>query len=99
MALGYRFGDNAYRLMFAIMPGFKFYEYPELVQTDEAFEILLKSESLFTTSFLTTLEYYFDRKSAFTLSLYQNQVWEDTDFWVDGRAAYGFSIGFITSLY
>jgi len=99
LAPGYRFGDNKWRYMFAIMPGIKFYEYPELRQIDESFELTLRSGSLFTTSFLGTVEYYFDEKSAFTFSLYQNQVWEDVDFWADGRAAYGFSIGFITSLY
>jgi hypothetical protein len=98
LAPGYRFGDSTWRLMFSVMPGIKFYEYPELILDENAFQVVLRSESIFTTSFLTTLEYYFDEKSAFTFSLYQNQVWEDTDFWQDGRAAYGFSIGFITSL-
>ncbi|GAB4417412.1 MAG: hypothetical protein OHK0039_27720 [Bacteroidia bacterium] len=58
----------------------------------------LDGRSLFTTSFLTVVEYYFDEKSALTLSLFQNQVWRKVDFWQDGGAAWGFSLGFITSL-
>ena len=98
LAPGYRFGDKTYRLMFSVMPGIKFYEYPTFTQENESIQIGLESATLFTTTFLSTFEYYFDEKSAFTFSLYQNQVWENVDFWEDGRAAYGFSIGFITSL-
>lgn len=47
---------------------------------------------------MTAIEYYFDEKSAFTFTLFQNQVWDKVDFWEDKGSAYGFSIGFITSL-
>ncbi|WP_306640842.1 hypothetical protein [Sanyastnella coralliicola] len=53
---------------------------------------------MLSANLLTTIEYYFDEKSALTLSLFQNYVFEDVDFWTRGRNATGFSIGFITSL-
>ena len=95
---GYRFGDQKYRLMFALMPGIKFYEYPTANVNGQQIEISQKGKSTFTSSLLSTLEYYFDEKSAFTLSLFQNQVWSKRDFWENGTAAYGASLGFITSL-
>ncbi|MEM6263120.1 MAG: hypothetical protein AAGI38_11475 [Bacteroidota bacterium] len=95
---GYRFGDNDYRLMVAFMPGIKSYEFPTATLDGQRVIISQESQILFTTSFLTTLEFYFDPKSALTISFFQNQVWEDVDFWEDGRAGYGFTIGFITSL-
>ncbi len=98
LAPGYRFGDNNWRFMFSLMPGIKFYEFPTAQINGQQVTISQSGKSLFTTSILGTIEYYFDEKSAFTFSLYQNQVWENTDFWVDGRSAIGFSIGFITSL-
>ena len=96
--LGYRFGDKTYRLMVAALPGVKLYEFPTASVEEQ--QIVLKStgKSVFTTIFLSTLEYYVDEKSALTFSLYQNQVWNKTDFWQNGSAAIGFSIGFITSL-
>ena len=98
LAPGYRFGDNKWRFMFSIMPGIKFYEFPTAEVNGQQITINQGAKSLFTTSVLGTLEYYFDEKSAFTFSLYQNQVWQNVDFWVDGRSAIGFSVGFITSL-
>ena len=98
LAPGYRLGDNTFRLMFSIMPGIKLYEFPTATLNGQQIQINQKGKSIFTTSLLTTLEYYFDEKSAFTISLYQNQVWQSIDFWEDGRSALGFSIGFITSL-
>jgi hypothetical protein len=98
LAPGYRFGDKTWRLMLAVMPGYKFYSFPVAEQTNNGIQISQESKEIFTTSFLVTAEYYFDRKSAVTFSLYQNQVWEAVDFWEDGQSAYGLSIGFITSL-
>ena len=95
---GYRFGDKDFRLMLTFMPGLKFYEFPTASQNGSQIIISQRSEMIFTTSFLASFELYFDQKSAFTLSLFQNQVWRDVDFWADGRAAYGISLGFITSL-
>ncbi len=98
LAPGYRLGDNTFRLMFSLMPGIKFYEYPIASLNVASVQVSQKGKSLFTTSVLTTLEYYFDEKSALTFSIYQNQVWRKIDFWEDGRSAVGFSLGFITSL-
>ncbi|MEM9324249.1 MAG: hypothetical protein AAGA85_01275 [Bacteroidota bacterium] len=95
---GYRFGDNKMRLMLTFMPGIKFYEFPTGSVDNSSIVIRQQSKSIFTTSALATFEYYFDSKSAFTLSLYHNQVWRDIDFWEDGRTAFGVSVGFITSL-
>jgi len=98
LAPGYRLGDNTFRLMFSYMPGIKLYEFPTATLNGQVIQISQEKKSLFTTTALVTLEYYFDDKSALTLSLFQNQVWRDIDFWEDGRSAVGFSIGFITSL-
>lgn len=98
LAPGYRLGDKTFRLMFSIMPGIKFYEFPTATLNGQQIQVNQKGKSIFTTSVLTTLEYYFDEKSALTFSLYQNQVWRNVDFWENGRAAFGFSLGFITSL-
>ncbi len=98
IAPGYRLGDETFRLMFSLMPGMKFYEFPTATVTPQRIQIGQKSKRIFSTSVLATLECYFDEKSAFTVSLFQNQVWREVDFWEDGGAAFGFSIGFITSL-
>ena len=98
LAPGYRLGDNTFRLMFSYMPGIKLYEFPTATLNGQVIQISQEKKSLFTTTALITLEYYFDDKSALTLSLFQNQVWRDIDFWEDGSSAVGFSIGFITSL-
>jgi hypothetical protein len=98
LAPGYRFGDNTFRLVLSFMPGIKIYEFPTATLDGQQIQISQKSKSLFTTTILSVIEYYFDQKSALTLSFYQNQVYQNVDFWEDGRAAFGFSIGFITSL-
>lgn len=96
--LGYRLGDNTFRLMFSVMPGIKLYEFPAATLDGQQIIVRSEAKSLFTTIFLSTLEYYVDEKSALTFSLYQNQVWREVDFWEDGGSAVGFSVGFITSL-
>lgn len=96
--LGYRFGDNTYRLMVAAMPGVKLYEFPTATLDGQLITVNASAKSIFTTIFLSTLEYYIDQKSAVTLSVYQNEVWNKIDFWEDGGSAIGFSVGFITSL-
>ncbi len=95
---GYRFGDKDLRMMIAVLPGIKIYEFPEANISGQQIQITQAGKSLFTTSFLVTFEYYFDQKSAFTLSLFENQVWRKRDFWADGTSAFGFTVGFITSL-
>lgn len=96
--LGYRMGDRTFRFMIAAMPGIKKYEFPTATLEGQVITVNTEAKSIFTTLFLTTLEYYIDNKSALTLSLYQNQVWREVDFWENGGSAVGFSIGFITSL-
>lgn len=98
LAPGYRLGDKTFRFMISVMPGIKLYEYPIANVDGQRILISQTGNSLFTTSFLYSLEYYFDEKSALTLSMYNNRVWKEIDFWEDGRSAIGFSIGFITSL-
>lgn len=95
---GYRLGDNTFRLMFSIMPGIKLYEFPSASLNGQQILVRAKSKQVFTTIFLSTLEYYLDEKSALTFGLYQNQVWRKVDYWEDGASAVGFSVGFITSL-
>ena len=95
---GYRFGDQTFRLMVAAMPGIKLYEFPSATLDGQQVTVNSEAKSIFTTIFLTTLEYYVDEKSALTFSVYQNQVWNKVDFWENGGSAIGFSIGFITSL-
>jgi len=98
LAPGYRFGDNKFRIMLSVMPGIKFYEFPTASFNGVQFQINQEAKSVFTTSFLTTLEYYFDEKSAFTISLFENEVWQKVDFWEGSGSAVGVSLGFITSL-
>lgn len=95
---GYRLGDKKFRLMFSVQPGIKMYDYPETVVSNGQAVISQRGNTVFTTLFITSFEYYFDRKSAFTLSLFENQVWENVDFWSENGVAYGISIGFITAL-
>ena len=95
---GYRFGERTFRLMLAVMPGIKRYEFPTATLDGQQITVRSEAKSTFTTIMLATLEYYVDEKSALTFSLYQNQVWREVDFWQDGGSAVGFSIGFITSL-
>jgi len=97
-APGYRFGDNKMRMMISFMPGLKLYEFPTAEFEGTQIIISQEGKQLFTTSLLATVEYYFDEKSAFTLSLSQNSVWKKVDFWEDGTSAIAFSLGFITSL-
>ncbi len=98
LAPGYRFGGKKFRVMVSPMPGIKLYQVPTVNITGQDIDIEQESKSIFTTSILTTLEYYFDEKTAVTLSLYQNQVWKSVDYWEDGRWTLGFSVGFITSI-
>ena len=98
IAPGYRWGDNTFRVMVSAMPGIKFYEFPSASLNGTQVEISQKGRSVFTSSFLGTIEYYFDEKSAFTISLSQNQVWKRVDFWPNKGSAYCISVGFITSL-
>jgi hypothetical protein len=98
LAPGYRWGDQKYRIMVALMPGIKIYEYPTASINNQNIQLKQEGRRLFTTSILTTLEYYFDEKSALAVSLYQNQVWKPVDFWSEGASAFGISIGLITSL-
>ncbi len=98
LAPGYRFGDNKVRYIVSIMPGIKFYEFPSASINGQNIIINQESKSIFTSSLLTAAEYYFDDKSALTISLFHNQVWESVDFWQGGQSAFGISIGFITSL-
>lgn len=95
---GYRFGDRTFRIMLTALPGVKSYQFPTATVSGQQIQIASETRMLFTTTFLTTLEYYFDDKSALTISLFENQVWKRTDFWEDHGAAFGVSIGFITSL-
>jgi len=95
---GYRFGDNTFRLMVAVLPGIKLYEFPTATTDGQRIVVSQEGKSTFTTIALSTLEYYVNEKSALTFSIYQNQVWDEVDFWEDGGGAVGFSIGFITSL-
>lgn len=98
LAPGYRFGDRTFRVMFCIMPGVKMYDFPSAVINNQQILVGQQRRHIFTTSVLSTLEYYFDEKSALTFSVFQNQVYKKQDFWLDGGAAWGFSFGFITSL-
>ena len=98
LAPGYRFGDETFRLLVSVMPGVKRYEFPEASIDGQRVIVRQEGRSIFTTSFLVCLEYYFDSKSALTLNVYENQVWRAVDFWEDGGAAFGFSLGFITAL-
>ncbi len=98
IAPGYRFGDESFRILLSAMSGIKTYNFPTASLTGTTITIRQKSRSIFTSTFLIAGELYFDQKSAITLSLHYNQVWKNIDFWEDGGAAYGISIGFITSL-
>jgi hypothetical protein len=85
-------------MLFSIMPGIKFYEFPTAMINGQQVQVSLDERSVFNTTILTTLEYYFDPKTAITISFFQNQVWDKKDFWEDGGSAFGFSIGIITAL-
>lgn len=98
LAPGYRFGDKDFRLMIALNPGLKFYEFPVATAQGPVLQLSLSSGRVFSTSAFSTLEYYFDEKSALTFSLYYNRVWEAVDFWAEGQNSYGASLGFITAL-
>lgn len=96
--IGYRLGDNTFRMMISVMPGIKLYEFPTAVTEGQRIIVRQESKTTFTSIFLVTLEYYVDQKSALTFSIYQNQVWKSVDFWQNDGSAFGVSLGFITSL-
>lgn len=98
LAPGYRLGDDKFRCLFSIMSGIKLYEFPSATQENQQITISQDNRALFTSSALICSEYYFDQKTALTLSLHYNQVWKKVDFWADGIVGLGLSIGFITSL-
>lgn len=95
---GYRFGDNTFRLFVLTQAGVKFYDFPVATVENLNLQIRNSSNTLFTTRIVLGGEYYFDEKSALTISLIQSQVWNKQDFWADKAGAWGISVGFITSL-
>lgn len=98
LAPGYRYGDDSFRILVSAMSGIKTYDFPTANLSGSTITIRQKKRSIFTSTFLLAGEWYFDQKSAITLSLHFNQVWKNIDFWEDSGAAYGVSLGFITSL-
>ena len=96
---GYRFGDATDRLLIMAQAGLKSYDFPEVSQEGNVFNIELASRNIFTTRFTIGYEFYLNDKSAFTLDLFLNRVWNNEDFWLDRGDSYGVSLGFITSLF
>lgn len=96
---GYRFGDNKLRMFIMLQAGVKYYNFPEFVQTNSVISISQAKSNVFSTRATLGFEYYFTEKSAFSFDLLQNQVWDEKDFWNESGSAYGFSVGFITSLF
>ena len=99
LGAGYRFGDAKVRSFVALQSGVKFYNFPIAHQTGSITNIELNSRNLFTTRVALGAEYYMNEKSAFTLEIFQNQVWNKQDFWLDSGNIYGVSVGFITALF
>lgn len=97
--LGYRFGDSKWRMFLLAQVGFRFYNYPVFEQTSTG--LLFKDIGGRATATRATLgfEYYFDEKSALTVEIMEAHVWNSVDFWQANGAAWGFSVGVITSLF
>ena len=96
---GYRFGENKFRYFIMIQPGWTYYNFPELVINNTTINIEQGKKSIFSTRVTLGFEYYLTEKSAVSIDLLQSQVWEEKDFWEDSGSAFGFSVGFITSLF
>ncbi|MEL6559072.1 MAG: hypothetical protein AAFQ94_12865 [Bacteroidota bacterium] len=99
LGAGYRFGDKKLRTFIMLQAGIKYYNFPEFTQTNSVISIAQGRNNAFSTRATIGFEYYFTEKSAFSLDLLQNQVWDKQDFWRESGSAYGFSVGFITSLF
>ncbi|WKN43066.1 hypothetical protein [Tunicatimonas pelagia] len=82
-----------------LQSGVKFYDYPVATQSDSITSINQDGRRIFTTRATFGAEYYLDDKRAFSIDLFQNQIWQERDFWDDKKAAWGVSVGFITSLF
>lgn len=96
---GYRFGDKKFRQFILLQAGVKRYNFPQFVAQGGTILIEQGKNSVLNTRITLGFEYYITPKSAVSVDLLQGQVWKEQDFWVDSGSAYGFSVGFITSLY
>ncbi len=95
---GYRFGETKYRYFLMLQPGIKFYNYPQATQSASDINIRQESRNVLTSRFTFGFEYYLNEKSAFSIDLFQNQVWVKKDFWNEQGSGIGLSIGFTTAL-
>lgn len=97
---GYRIGlEKKFRSFIMVQPGYKFYNFPSASLENNVVQISQGRSSILTSRVTLGLEYYINPKSAVTVDLFQNQVWNKQDFWSEHTAAYGLSLGFITALY
>lgn len=96
--LGYRFGDSNFRCFLMVQPGVKLYNIPTASISDNTITIEQEGKSIFTTRTTVGFEYYFEKNAALTFDIFQSQVWEETDFWIERGGAWGFSVGVITAL-
>ncbi len=97
--VGYRFGDEKFRCFLMVQPGIRLYNYPFATINGNEITIDQTGNSIFLTRATVGLEYYFDEKTAISVDVFQNQVWEQRDFWSDRGDSFGFSIGVITALF
>lgn len=97
---GYRLNiDGNLCFLFIFQPGVKFYDFPVATQEGNAITIGQDNRSIFTSRSTLGLEYYLNNKSAISFDLFHNQVWDSVDFWINHRAGFGISLGFITALF
>lgn len=97
--MGYRFGDNDFRIFVLAQAGVRFYTFPVLENRDSILVAREESRNLFTTRFTLGLEYYIDQKTAFTVELAQGQMWKRADFWQDGTGSFGITAGVVTTIF
>jgi hypothetical protein len=99
LGVGYRWGNQKIRFLGLIQGGLKFYNYPTLIEEDNFRFISLDDRLNWMTRVTVGMEYYFDESFAFSIDLFQNQVWQRQDFWSDHAGAWGFTFGLIGSFF
>jgi len=97
--LGYRFGDNTFRMFGLLQAGQMYYSYPEFEQQGNTIVIREPNRTMVITRATLGFEYYLDEKTAITLEFLQSAFWKQQDFWEDHQGSFGFSVGVITSLF
>ncbi len=96
---GYRKGNDNTLFYILIQSGLKLYSFPAVSNSNDVVLVFPDGDNVFTTRITAGFEYYFDSTFAFTVEVFQNQVWEEKGFWKDKKGAWGISVGLVGSFF